>query len=126
MGSLMKWVLFSALAVLLALCSVIWAQAATFSGNQTACDGMAYNAEQTAQMRDAGIPWDVFSNWLRPQLEEAIPDPGSFVKSQADVVYIMALFKRIYDQPEIAADAFKHIVYQDCMKTAASKRKSGV
>ena len=110
-------------AVLVGLMAVGSVQAATFRGNAEVCAAITVTAYDAAQMRDAGIPWEVFGPWIADRITQVKGDPLSYIQDDEDAMYMMNLFKFIWDNPMVEAAELISMVEADCMKAPVSYKK---
>lgn len=120
------YMLLGAALLILGLTYMAPAGAATFRGDQASCDHLSAFAGQVAELRDSGTAWEQFEAWIKLSLERARENPDSYVKDQDDVDFVMAAFKRIYDNPQMTPEQAVSITSAECMKRPTSLKHGSV
>lgn len=95
--------------------------AATFNGDEQICRNLAGASYNVAEMRDAGVTWEMFEPWIGTQLLEAMSNPDSYIKTADDAAFVIQQFKRIFDEPKLEGIEAIDLIYKACM--AVSKHK---
>lgn len=84
-------------------------------GNEQACKHLTASLIDIGQYRDAGVKLDQMLPFVKSTLDEALKDPDAFIKTDADVKFVLDSVKKIWARSDPVVLIAGEIL-RDCMK----------
>jgi hypothetical protein len=93
----------------------------TLKGRENVCKSLGKTAFDIIDLRDAGVSFEVFQEWIRARLIEAKGDPQSFIATDADIEFVVDEYRKVYTDKQMDGNKASLQVYSDCMDVGAKK-----